>query len=101
MPADVNLLNLNVPARATPATPWHVTRLSPNRYFYPYLKPSAAGDAPRVDSTIRVLPEEQALTDTDVHVLKIKKEVSVTPLSIDLTSRVDLKKLQESFGNLD
>jgi broad specificity polyphosphatase/5'/3'-nucleotidase SurE len=36
-----------------------------------------------------------------VHVLLRQKMVSVTPLSLDLTSRVDLEELQRSFGTLD
>lgn len=95
MPVDVNLLNVNVPADASSQTPWHVTRLSPNRYFYPALKENPAGGAPQMDANIRVLPEEQNTPDTDIHVLKLKKEVSVTPISIDLTSRVNLTDLEK------
>lgn len=95
MPADVNLLNVNVPAHATSTTPWHVTRLSPNRYFCPRLKTPTPGEPLQVDSSIRVLPEESQLTDTDIHVLKIMKEVSVTPVSIDMTSRVDLHDIEK------
>ena len=101
MPEDVDLLNLNIPAGATPATPWKVTRLSRNRYFMPFLKAEKPGEVSQIDSAIRVLPDDTTDTGSDVHALKVEKVVSVTPLSLDLTSRVDLQKLQDSFGILD
>ena len=101
MPEDVDLLNLNIPAGATPATPWKVTRLSRNRYFMPFLIAEKPGEVSQIDSAIRVLPDDTTDTGSDVHALKVEKVVSVTPLSLDLTSRVDLQKLQDSFGILD
>jgi 5'-nucleotidase len=95
MPPDVNVLNVNVPAHATPETPWHVTRLSPHRYFYPTVKIDPSSGAPQMDATIQVLPEEQNTPDTDIHILKLQKEVSVTPLSIDLTARIDLQDFEK------
>ncbi len=32
---------------------------------------------------------------TDVHTLRIKRRVSVTPLSLDMTSRVDFRELDQ------
>ena len=40
MPEDVKALNVNVPSRATPDTPWKITRLGKHTYFVPYLKES-------------------------------------------------------------
>jgi len=31
--------------------------------------------------------------DTDVYVLRVEKKVSLTPLSLDLTARVDFREL--------
>ena len=101
MPADVQLLNLNIPAHATPDTPWKVTRLSRNRYFVPFLKEEKPDEAPRIDSKTSVQIDDPLDVDSDVHALRVEKIVSVTPLSLDFTSRVDLRKLQESFGKLE
>jgi 5'-nucleotidase len=93
MPPDVHLLKVDVPRDATPDTPWQMTRLSMNRYFEP-LKPERSdwslsarvgyrrGDAFDLDPV-----------DTDVYAIHVKRLVSVTPLSLDLTSRVILKDL--------
>ena len=102
MPADVNVLNVNVPVGATPDTPWRMTRLAKHSYFTPYLKePTEPNGIPRIDATRNPHPDDMSDPDTDVHVFNREKMVSVTPLSLDLTSRVDLAELQRSFGNLE
>ncbi len=101
MPPDVMVLNVNVPLSATPDTPWRVTRLGLHPYFVPYLKPaSTPGGIPRIDA--RPMPNAEDMADplTDVRTFNIDRMVSVTPLSMDLTSRVDLQELQNSWGKL-
>jgi 5'-nucleotidase len=99
IPDDVNLLNLNVPAHATPETPFRVTRLSRHRYFEPRLK-EIPGKPPAIDSEVMVYPDDPKDAESDVHALRVDKIVSITPLSLDFTSRVDLKGLQALLGNL-
>ena len=102
MPEDVKVLSVNVPASATPDTPWRVTRLGKHSYFEAYLKEAEKeGGLPRIDAFRN--PHTEDLDDplTDVHAINREKVVSVTPLSLDLTSRVDLLELQRSFGTLE
>jgi broad specificity polyphosphatase/5'/3'-nucleotidase SurE len=49
------------------------------------------------------LPNENDLADstTDVGTFRTNRMVSVTPLSLDMTSRVNLTDLQDLFGKLD
>jgi len=102
MPADVHVLNVNIPAHATPDTPWRVSRLARHGYFVPFLKdPAESNDIPRIDATRNPHPDDMNDPQTDVHTFFREKLVSVTPLSLDLTSRVDLQELQRSFGTLD
>ena len=101
MPADVDLLNLNVPAHATPETPWKMTRLSRNRYFVPSLKQKETQDAFVTDSAVRFDPDDPSDAGSDVRAFRVEKLVSVTPLSLDLTSRVNLQELQDSFERLN
>jgi 5'-nucleotidase len=89
-PVDVDALKVDVPSDATPATPWRVTRVSRQRYFEP-LKPTredleAAG---HIDYTVTV-QQTTVEPDSDVYALTRERIVAVTPLSLDLTSRVDL-----------
>ncbi|MCX6055212.1 MAG: 5'/3'-nucleotidase SurE [Chloroflexi bacterium] len=101
MPPDVMALNLNIPSLATPDTPWRITRLGKHSYFVPYLKPPIQpGENAKIDA--RPTPDAQDLIDqhSDIHAIN-GKIVSVTPLSLDLTSRVDLGYLSRFFDPLD
>jgi 5'-nucleotidase len=92
-PPDVDLLNINVPSDASVDTPWQLTRMSKQRY-YQSLAPVRASWSERAIIGYREAGEfEQEPEDTDVYVLRKKRTVSVTPLSLDLTSRVDLAEL--------
>lgn len=91
---EVNLMKVEVPAHATPATEWRVTRLSPQRYYEPT---PVKRDSWEERGTIgykeaAVLDAEPE--DTDVFALKKQKIVSVTPIHLDMTARVN-------FGEFD
>lgn len=102
LPADVNVLNVNVPYDATPDTPWRVTHLGKHGYFVPYAKKSDnPGEAPRIDAARAPHPDDLNDPTSDISTFLKERKVSVTPLSLDLTSRVDLSDLQHSFGTLD
>ena len=95
---DVDVLKVEVPEGATPATPWRVTRLSRTRYFVPQ-KPERASlaDEGRVGYR-RLVEPERVEPDSDVRAL-MDGVVSVTPLSLDITSRVDLPTIQALFDH--
>ncbi len=83
---DVDALNLNIPAGATVLTPWRFTRLSRRRYFLP-IAPDRAQGKGRPGYQLIANPHE-AEPDSDIRTLA-EGIVSVTPLSLDLTARVD------------
>jgi 5'-nucleotidase len=94
---DIDVLNVNVPSDATPETPWQVTRLSRTNYYVPLSPERESFDhQTRVDFEIR-LEEDQLEPDSDVYVVRLARKVSVTPLSLDMTSRVDLTRLEEQL----
>ncbi len=90
LPMDVDLLKVDVPCDATLTTPWVVTRLSKNIYFEPVTPKRKAWDQPETVGYRRIAQVDSAAPDTDVFALRVKRLVSVTPLSLDMTSRVDL-----------
>ena len=92
LPYDVQALNINVPADATPDTPWWLARLSRRRYYHP-LPPDRNNGQGRPGYQQTREPEHAEL-DSDVWALLVDRIVTVTPLSLDLTSRTD-------FGALD
>ena len=87
MPEDVDVLNVVVPEGATDQTPWKVTRLARMRYFLPYVvrkgKPEDTGYI-----TSNTLKDEEIPPDNDIYTVRVEKMVAVTPISLDMTSRV-------------
>jgi 5'-nucleotidase len=91
---DVDVLKIDVPSDATTETPWRLTRLSRSQYYVPQ-----SPVRERLDESVRVdfeiqFDEDKLELDSDVYAVRVAREVSVTPLSLDMTARVD-------FGDLD
>lgn len=102
-PPDVDLLKVDIPADATPQTAWRLTRLSRQRYFLP-VKPQrdSFADRARVDYSRFIEPGLEP--NSDVAALANERIVSATPLSLDLTSRIDLagwERELRKFGGAD
>jgi 5'-nucleotidase len=97
MPPDVSVLKIDVPIDATPDTSWEITRLSRQRYYEPTAPTRRSWDVPgRVGYRLAGDPSEDDI-DTDVYAVRVKHVVSVTPLSLDLTSRIDLKEFDHQL----
>jgi len=96
LPFDVDVLNVNIPAGATPATPWQVARLARQRYFVPTPPDRATGQGRPGYKDLDTTQLTEA--GSDVWALRVERAVAVTPLSLDLTSRVDLDGLGASLG---
>jgi 5'-nucleotidase len=89
LPPDADLLKIEVPIEASPRTVWKLVRQSRQRYYDPYLIRQGGWDEPGfVSARIKVDPSEVEV-DSDVRALLYEKVVAVTPLSVDLTARVD------------
>ncbi len=94
LPSDVCVLKVDVPCEATPDTPWEITRLSRKIYYQPTPPERDSWDQPGIPSYQVVGDPNQDRPDSDVYTVRVKGVVSVTPLSLDLTSRIDLKELE-------
>lgn len=102
LPEDVDVLKVDLPREATPETPWEVTRLSRRRYFEATAPQRASWDTPARVGYRPASGHEKDAPDTDIYALNVRRIISVTPLSLDLTSRVELRKLENllrSQGN--
>ncbi len=102
LPGDAAVLKLDVPASATPATPWRVTRVSRCPYYVNLARPRAVslldelppeGIEVGLEYTYPPNPETTE-PDSDIYALCVERVVSVTPLSLDLTARVSLPSLE-------
>lgn len=94
LPADANLLKVDVPWDATVDTPWHLTRVSAQRYYEPFAPDRKSWDEVGTIGYRETDQLENEPENTDVYVLRKKRMVSVSPLSLDLTSRVDFTDLE-------
>lgn len=99
LPFDVDILKVDVPEGATPATPWRLGRLSRQRYIEMVL------DQPTLASRLgdsRLTIQVNAATlepDSDIYALVRDRVVAVTPLSLDATSRGSFQQLQALLEN--
>ncbi len=108
LPYDVDVLNVNVPSSVTPDTlaadaaaaaklprSWRFTRLSRKRYFVP-VPPDRENGVEIAGYKVMDDPTTSE-PDSDIWALCVDRVVSVTPLSLDMTARVDLGTLEECF----
>ncbi|UCD99972.1 MAG: 5'/3'-nucleotidase SurE [Chloroflexota bacterium] len=94
LPEDVKVLKVDVPCDATIETPWEVTRLSRIIYYEPTPPERESWNQPGIPSYRIIGDPTKDRQDSDVYALRVKRVVSVTPLSLDMTSRIDLKDLE-------
>lgn len=94
-PEDVDLLKVDVPASASPQTPWQVTRLSHQRYYDPQPPARTSWDQPGKVGYREAADLQGEPQGTDVYALRKQHVVSVTPLSLDFTARVALEELDK------
>jgi 5'-nucleotidase len=93
MPDDVRLIKVDVPAHATSQTPWRVTRQSRRRYFHPLVTRTGSLEEPGPMGYHLVVNQAEIDPQSDVWAVLFDHVVSVTPLSLDLTSRIDFNLL--------
>ena len=95
IPDDIDLLKVDIPLNATVETPWKVTRLSRRRVYWP-TRPERASlnDMGRLGYKYDTDPSN-AEPDSDVYTLLHEGHVSVTPMSLDMTSRTDAFRLRQ------
>ena len=97
MPFDVDVLKIDVPSDATVETPWEVTTLARKSYFEPLPPERDSWDQPALTGYRESSTPEDYPVGSDVHSLHVKRVVSATPISLDMTSRVDLEKLEKQL----
>lgn len=95
LPDDVDVLKIDVPWEATVDTEWRITRVSRRRVYWP-TRPerTAHGDPGKLGYRYNTDPSK-AEPDSDVYTLMHDRLVSVTPMSLDMTSRTDAFRLRQ------
>jgi 5'-nucleotidase len=88
LPADVSVLKVDVPSTANEDTPWILTRLSRRPYYEPMRPDRENWDQPGRVGYQAAGDYRQDDVDTVVYVVRVLRHISVTPLSLDMTSRI-------------
>jgi 5'-nucleotidase len=96
---DVDAFSVNVPSDATPHTPWRLARLSRFRYFVSIAPDRAKGEGRPSHRIIQDIPGVEQ--GSDIWTLKVDRMVSVTPLSLDLTTRMGFEILYRCLCGRD
>lgn len=94
---DVDLLKVDVPDDATSDTSWMLTRLAKQRYYDPVAPDRKSWSVPGTVGYKEAPELKEEPSDSDVFVLRKKRQVSVTPISLDMTSRIDFDELEKAF----
>jgi 5'-nucleotidase len=100
LPPDVHVLKIDVPANATPQTPWRAVRQAMQPYYVPRTIRTGTLDSPGPIGYDIKIDSSNGQKDTDVHALAVEQVVAVTPLSLDMTSRTPMDQLDTYLRNL-
>jgi 5'-nucleotidase len=99
LPAGVDMLKVDVPAGATPETPWQVGRVSRQRYYETPTQITTTDQSGGGFSYHIKVHHDTLETDSDVRIFAVAKQVAVVPMTIDLTAPVALPDVARFFGN--
>jgi 5'-nucleotidase len=97
LPPDVHVLKLDIPAEADLDTPWQLTRLAMENYFEPLPDEQRDWTVPGGIGYRRRLDMEGVAPGTDLHALVTERVISVTPLSLDMTSRINMTAFEQQL----
>ncbi|MHB9034622.1 MAG: 5'/3'-nucleotidase SurE [Anaerolineae bacterium] len=84
-PPGVDVLKLDIPCDADPTTSWRFTRLTRQRYFESTLIENTAGYR-QIKGYERLISLDDLEADSDARTLLVDRQVSVCPLTIDLSA---------------
>ncbi len=94
LPNDVDFLNINIPKTASEDTPWRLTRLSRERYWSTFLAdPGPHSKIEDAEVSIKIANPARLDPQSDVFAVIVDRVVSVTPLSLDFSSRVETDQM--------
>ena len=97
-PRDVYILKIDIPDTADQNTPWRVCRQSREPGWWGFVPDaSVASTAGSTIGTRGPRPGKTWHAEDDMAVLLGRKEVTITPLSVDTTSRIPLEEVGKLF----
>ena len=101
MPFDVDILKIDVPADANVNTDWRLTKVSRQPYFIAYQENPDLNTKIGEAEIIIKFDETKLEKDSDIKAVYYDNLVSVSPLSVDLTSRINFEKFNKDLKNIE
>ncbi len=91
------VLKIDIPSDVSPKTPWEITRLSPVRYYIPLPPKRTSWDIP--GATDYTTPDDLEIFphNSDVYTVMVKRKISLTPMTLDMTAGVDFGELEKDL----
>lgn len=96
-PQDVDIIKVDIPASATLQTPWRTTRLSRRPYYMDHIE-NATLESCMADAVLRRNWPPCDDPRSDTWAVRNDAVVSVTPLSVDATSRTPFDSVEAWLG---
>lgn len=90
-------LKLEVPAEATPDTPWKLARLSLERFYIASSQTKRDWNQPHQLGFYTRTDYENFTPGTDAHICLVERKVAVTPLSLDMTAEIAFDQMHEEM----
>lgn len=88
MPKGVSILNINVPHKPKCSQDYRITRQSHQNYF-DFIRPEQRDFSKRFELKSHLYVDLETLEpDSDIYAVYLKKVISVTPMTWDMTARV-------------
>lgn len=93
LPFDVDVLKIDIPITATHDTAWRITTVSRQQYHHGTpSRPENRGK--HIDPGFDIHVDFDTLeSESDIHAVVVDRVVSVSPISLDMTSRVSLRDM--------
>ena len=94
---DVDALKIDIPECATIETEWKLTKVAKCGYYFKEFK-NPCEETRLNEGKIKIIINENELEkNTDIFTFAIQKLISVAPISIDLSSRVEFDELRKLY----
>ncbi|USG99905.1 5'/3'-nucleotidase SurE [Thermococcus argininiproducens] len=94
MPKSVDMLNVNIPFGANKDTPIKLTRLAKRMYMPSVEERIDPKGNPYYWIVGTQCPKDILEPGTDMYAVKVERKVSVTPINLDMTAKVELEKIR-------
>jgi 5'-nucleotidase len=95
LPTGVDILKIDIPEKATLDTAWRMTHLGNHPYYKPIPDRQGPLEEPYVMGWENMLDPSGLDSSSDIYTVMVDRVISVTPLTIDMTARIDLSEFEK------